>query len=190
MQVKDLKELLDNFDDNMEICYAPYIMLDNKRNFPEPNEIEDMSDVCVYDKNGVCCIQNCEVYYPCYTMIKVKYKKYYNDYRNSYETKEFSSFKELTDWLFGMAKGEYKKCMYFTSPDDEHIYDGKLKLDNSCISSYDGEWSYWVEQIEKDGIIVYSTGKFTNGICYWNEEVKQWLRTCEERMNNPKFNFG
>ena len=123
-------------------------------------------------------------------MIKVKYHKYYNDYRNSYETKTFSSLDELADWLFGMVKGKYEYKIWFTNPNEDNMFDGKLRLDGSCIKSNDGEWSYYIEQIEKDDKIIYSTGKFTNGICHWNDEIKCWLRVCRERMNNPQFNFG
>lgn len=124
-------------------------------------------------------------------MIKVKYEKYYNDYRKSYETKNFNSLNELADWLFGMVKGKYKRCMWFVDPNSEYLYyDGKLRLDSSCIHSNEGEWTYWIHQIEKDGAIIYSTGTFTNGICHWNDEIKQWLVVCRERMNNSQFNFG
>lgn len=123
-------------------------------------------------------------------MIKVKYEKYYNDYIKSYETKSFNSLEGLADWLFEMVKGEYKRSMWFVNPNDDHMFDGKLRLDGSCIHSRDGEWRYWIHKIEKDGAIIYSTGKFTNGICHWNDEIKCWLRVCRERMNNPQFNFG
>lgn len=123
-------------------------------------------------------------------MLTVKYERYYNDYNKSYETRSFDGFTELTDWLFGMVKGEYKKNMWFTNPEDDHIFDGKLRLDGSCIKSYDGKFTHWIEQIEKDGKIIYSTGTFTNGISYWNDDIRQWLRDCRNRMNNPTFNFG
>ena len=123
-------------------------------------------------------------------MIKVKYEKYYNDYKKSYETKNFNSLNNLADWLFGMVKGEYKRSMWFVDPDNKHLFNGELRLDGSCIHSNDGEWIYWIEQIEKDGVIIYSTGKFTNGICHWNDEIKEWLRCCRERLSNPQFNFG
>lgn len=125
-------------------------------------------------------------------MIKIKYQKYYNDYNNSYETKTFDSLESLADWLFGLVKGEYKRSMYFQDPNSKYIYDndGKPCLDSSCIKSNDGKWTYRVELIEKDGAIIYSSGKFTNGICHWNDEVKQWLIACRERRENPVFNFG
>lgn len=124
-------------------------------------------------------------------MYRVKYKKYYNDYRNSQEIKSFYSLEELADWLFEMVNGKYNNSsLYFVDPDVKHERYGKLYLSNSCIQSYDGTFSYWVEQIERDGAIIYSCGTFTNGICHWNEEIKQWLRECRERKNNPTFNFG
>lgn len=123
-------------------------------------------------------------------MIKVKYHKYYNDYRNSYETKTFSSLDELADWMFGMVKGKYEYKIWFADPDSNYMFENKLRLDGSCIKSNDGVYTYWIEQIEKDDKIIYSTGRFTNGICHWNDEIKGWLRVCRERMNNPQFNFG
>lgn len=112
-------------------------------------------------------------------MIKVKYEKYYNNHINSYETKTFNSLESLADWLFGLVDafdGDYKKRMH---------------LDNNCIKSMDEHWfTHWVEFIEKDGVIIYSTGKFTNGISHLNNEIKQWLIACKERMENPVFNFG
>lgn len=123
-------------------------------------------------------------------MLKVKYEKYFNDCKKSYETKDFDNLEKLADWLFEMVKGKYENSMYFTNPDNDHVMDGKLHLDGSCIKSNDGYWTYWIEQIEKDGVIIYSTGKFTNGICHWNDEIKQWLKTCRNRMKNPTFKFG
>lgn len=123
-------------------------------------------------------------------MIKVKYNKYYNDYRRFDEIKTFCSLDDFANWLFDMVQGDYKYKIWFVDPYDDHMRDGKLHLDNSCIKSRDGDWQYWIEQIEKDGAIIYSTGKYTNGICHWNDEIKQWLVKCRDRMNNPRFNFG
>ena len=122
-------------------------------------------------------------------MYKVKYEKYRYGYGGTQEVKVFSSLEEIADWLFGMVKGKYEGSMFFVNPDDKN--DKELHLDSSCISSRDDErYRYWVEQIEKDGLIMYSCGTFTNGVCYWNEEVKQWLRECIQRKENPQFNFG
>nr|DAX14589.1 MAG TPA: hypothetical protein [Bacteriophage sp.] len=125
-------------------------------------------------------------------MYKVKYEKYYDYYINSQEVKTFYSLKELADWLFEMVNGEYNNSsFYFVNPDEKHEReDGRLYLDDSFIQSCDGTFHYWIEQIERDGEIIYSCGTFTNGICHWNEEIKQWLRECRERKNNPTFNFG
>lgn len=124
-------------------------------------------------------------------MYHVKYEKYYNDLRNSQEVGTFYSLDETADWLFGMVKGPYERSgLYFTNPDADHEYGGKLSLDSSCIKSSDGTYSYLVEQIECDGVIIYSCGTLTNGICHWNEDIKQWLRDCRNRMANPTFNFG
>ena len=127
------------------------------------------------------------------TMIKIKYERYHNDYNRKIEEKTFYDLKKVTDWLFDNVSGNYKDKMFFIDPDSRLPYfGGKLNLDSSCISTrYDvSGYETWVLLIEKDGAIIYSTGRFTNGISYWNEEVKQWLRDCRERQLHPVFNFG
>lgn len=127
-------------------------------------------------------------------MIRVKYERYHNNYNRKIEEKDFCNLDQLADWLFSNVSGNYKDKMFFINPDNNWFThcDGKLRLDSSCIStSYDSSgYCTWVHQIVKDGAIIYSTGKFTNGICYWNEEIKQWLRDCRERQLHPVFNFG
>lgn len=123
-------------------------------------------------------------------MIRIKYEKYYNDYNRSFATKSFNTLNELADWMFDMVYGKYDFKIYFTDPNDPHISNEKLRLDSSCIYTSDNKYRYWIHQIEKDGKIIYSCGTFTNGICHWNDEIKDWLRTCRDRMNNPQFNFG
>lgn len=128
-----------------------------------------------------------------YCTIQVKYTRYANDFLKMTERKIFDSLEEVADWLFECCNGSYKKNMFFIDPDSTTVYlDGKLKLDSSYISvgPDDIGWSNLVELIIDDGIIIYSTGKFTDGICHWNEKVKQWLRDCRARQMNPKFNFG
>jgi hypothetical protein len=125
-------------------------------------------------------------------MYTVKYQKYFNDYKNSQEEKKFYSLQEVADWLFGMAAGEkYEKVMFFIDPDRERKMEGRW-LDSSCIHvcNHSDRYIYYVEQIEKNGVIIYSCGTFTNMECHWNEEIKSWLRECRERMLHPTFNFG
>lgn len=125
-------------------------------------------------------------------MIKVKYEKYRNDYDRMIEEKWFHNLQEVQDWLFDICEGEYAKGMFFINPASTIPYfKGKLNLDSSCISVNGRSYDTWVLQINKDGKIIYSTGRFTNGISYWNDEVKQWIMACRERqLKNPTFNFG
>lgn len=122
-------------------------------------------------------------------MIRVTYTKYRNDYDRKDEKISFYNLKELEDWLFNMKTGSYERNMYFTSPDRSHYYDGKLQLDSSCISSNDGKYDIWVQMIENDDGIMYSTGRYTNGICHWNDQVKDFLRSCRKRQKGNQFNF-
>ena len=126
-------------------------------------------------------------------MIKVKYEKYRNDYDRMIEEKWFHNLQEVQDWLFDICEGKYAKGMFFIDPESTIPYfKGKLNLDSSCISVNGRSYDTWVLQINKDGKIIYSTGRFTNGISYWNDEVKQWIMACRERQLNPNptFNFG
>lgn len=126
-------------------------------------------------------------------MIRVKYERYHNDYNRKIEERTFSNLDRLADWLFSNVSGNYKEKMFFVNPDSTIPYfGGELKLDSSCISTrYDSTgYETWILQIVKDGAIIYSTGRFTNGISHWNEEIKQWLRDCRERQLHPTFNFG
>lgn len=127
-------------------------------------------------------------------MITVKYERYSDDYHRHIESKTFSGLGALADWLFEKAEGRYEDKMFFVNPDNEWLTHekSKLRLDSSCISlRYDSSgYETWILQINKDGKIIYSTGRFTNGISHWNEEVKQWLRDCRDRQKNPTFNFG
>lgn len=123
-------------------------------------------------------------------MITVRYEKYYNDYNTRQDIKNFHSLEEVADWLFGMVQGKYVEHLHFIDPDRDRMVDGNLRLGYSSISSFDGKYTYWVEQIERDSVILYSCGTFTNKICHWDEEIKQWLRDCRNRMSNPQFNFS
>lgn len=126
-------------------------------------------------------------------MIRVKYERYHNDYNRRTEEKTFYDLSQVADWLFSKANGRYKDRLFFIDPDGRIPYfGGKLNLDSSCISAKYDDTGYatWVQEIIKDGKIIYSTGEYTNGISHWNDEIKQWLRDCRDRQRNPHFNFG
>ena len=127
-------------------------------------------------------------------MVTVKYTRYRNDYDKKAESKSLYSLEDVADWLFSRCVGSYKEGLFFIDPENTRLtsYSGKLKLDNSCISTRYDDTGYciWIDQIEDGGRIIYSTGKYTNGICHWNDEIKQWLRDCRIRQESPQFNFG
>ena len=124
-------------------------------------------------------------------MIKVRYERYYNDNYTYHESKNFNSMEELADFFFGLVQGEYNGKLTFVDPESPiHNDPVDPKLNSSCIRALGEKYIYYIHQIEKDGAIIYSCGTFTNGICHWNEEAKQWLRDCRERVERPQFNFA
>ncbi len=128
-------------------------------------------------------------------MITVTYKLYNHDYDKKIEKKTFYSMKEVEDWLFEKMTGNLKDAAYIMDPDDDRFRynpDGSLRLCDSGISvkRNGNRYETWIQMIEKDGKIIYSTGAHTNGICHWNEEVKQWIRGLRERQLRPQYNFG
>ena len=63
MTVKELKEKLNRFDDNMEIRFVPWVSINGNWNYPKPYEEEDMSRIDVYEDGDKCSIENAELYY-------------------------------------------------------------------------------------------------------------------------------
>lgn len=63
MTVKELKEKLNNFDDNMEIRFMPWLSVNGNWNYPKPWEEKDMSKIDVFEDCGKCAIENTELYY-------------------------------------------------------------------------------------------------------------------------------
>lgn len=124
-------------------------------------------------------------------MITIKYRKYRNEYIQSDETASFRTLKELQDWIFDKPKGDYNEFnIHFTDPDKSPLDD---LHSNGSIHSRDKTTctSYWVNTIYLDGGIIYSDGRNTGGIKYWNDMSKQFLRDCIARKNNPAsaYNF-
>ena len=63
MTVKELKEELNNFDDDMEIEFICRLMLNGSWNFPKPFERKDMADIDVFHNGDKCAIENNVDYY-------------------------------------------------------------------------------------------------------------------------------
>jgi len=127
-------------------------------------------------------------------MYKVYYEIYKNDYNRTEGIEKHWSLMSVADWLINNASKNYENGeVFFVDPDSRLPYIGdKLRLCSSCISSNprNGTGEIWVHMIRRDdGGIIYSDGKYTNGISHWNDEVKEWLRESRKRAENRSFNF-
>lgn len=122
-------------------------------------------------------------------MYKVKYIQYKNDLERTDAIREFSSLDDVSDWLFGMVKGQYSKKLYFVDPEKDIYPDGILRLEKTDIAATDDIYAYWIQEISEDDKILYSCGTYTNGICHWCERIREWLKACRERVSNPSFDF-
>ena len=119
-------------------------------------------------------------------MIIVKYERRRNCYDNSHEVKYFTTLRDFKEWFFDDIR-DYEKDMYIPDPECTfHLHDEGPSCLNFRLNGYRHE----VNQIEKDGKIIYSDGRYTNHIKYWNEETKQMCRDMLARQKKPQFNFG
>lgn len=125
-------------------------------------------------------------------MIIAKYEEYTNDYFRKHKTKHFPDLTDFENWFFDLCDGDYKKKISIPKPPDidkHNIWkDGPSCLDVNCMWTQNKH--YWIHQLERDGKIIFSDGKHTNNIKYWNDETKQMCRNMIERRNNPHFDFG
>ena len=63
MTVKELKEELNKFDDDVEIKFLPQIILNGNWNYPKPFDRKDMADINVFKDGDKCVIENNVEYY-------------------------------------------------------------------------------------------------------------------------------
>lgn len=63
MTVKELKEKLNEFDDDIEIHFVMQCILNDNWCYPRPHNTKDMSKIEVYEDCGKCTIENEEFYY-------------------------------------------------------------------------------------------------------------------------------
>lgn len=112
-------------------------------------------------------------------MYTVKYELYRCDYDRQSCVKTFSSLTAIEDWLFDQMQQPYER-MWFPSKEPERIEATPVLYGPSI----------WIYQITSPRGIEFTTGRFTNGQKHWSEEVKVWLKHCNERKNKPKFVFA
>lgn len=124
-------------------------------------------------------------------MFRVKYERYWNDYRRRHEEKHFSDLAELEEWIFGQMQQNYTNpsAMSFPTPKKAE----RIKADGPWSIEFRpvwGEENIWIHLIESPSGIVFSDGKFTSGQKHWSKAVQEWLTRCDQRQNAPKFNFA
>lgn len=115
-------------------------------------------------------------------MIKITYTRYLNDFNRSENTKIFSSLLELENWIFGQMRIKYQRdyyAMYFPQDPTSYI---------SFCPEYGG-WAHWIHMIENENGIIFSDGKCTSGQQHVSIEIRQWLKHCNQRQNQPTYNF-
>lgn len=122
-------------------------------------------------------------------MILVDYEEYTNDYCRSYKQKTLGDLTEFANWVFALCKGKYEDRISIPNPDttiftaDEMPY----SIDVNCI--WEENKHYWIHQIKRDGKIIFTDGKYTNGIKHWSELMKSMCRNMLNRKANPQFDF-
>ena len=118
-------------------------------------------------------------------MLIVKYEEHRNDYDRRHFEKFFKSLSDLEEWLFGLMRWEYKRHMWFNID-----YKGEVVCEHIAVHPAQGPLRYWVHQIEQDGKIIFSDGMHTNNQKFASKAVKEWFLHCENRVNQPAFNFA
>ena len=121
-------------------------------------------------------------------MLKIKYEQIspVNDNFNKHLERSFVSLETLENWIFDQMSQDYtgnSRAISFPNP--------KSPNGPSCISftpTYGGE-RYLIHQIENGIGIMFSDGTHTAGQKHWSKDVQTWLTHCEERRQNPTFNF-
>lgn len=124
-------------------------------------------------------------------MLKIKFERYWHDYRRKDEIKSFSNLTELEEWIFNQMQQDYTGnagTMSFPTPEKAKRInaEGPWRIE---FRPKRGEEDIWIHQIETSDGIVFSDGKFTAKRKHWSVKIQEWLIHCEARRNNPPFNF-
>lgn len=122
-------------------------------------------------------------------MIRVFYDEYTNDFWKPQQEKALCTLAEFKDWFFGLCKGKYEDKISIPMPDRTDIWkDGPSAIECNCM--WEESKTYRVHMIMRDGAIIFSDGRHTNGQKHWNEETKQMCRDMIQRRKAPTFNFA
>ena len=123
-------------------------------------------------------------------MITVKYEEYTNDFIRQNKTKTFYSLSEFENWFFGLCdSGKFDDKIFVPIPERTDIWgDGPSRMEVNCVRTQNK--CYWVHQIERNGAIIFSDGKFTDRQRHWNDETKELCRAMNQRKKKPVFNFA
>lgn len=117
---------------------------------------------------------------------------YFNDFTRINFRTSFSSLDSLYDYLKKISNnfsGNFGN--YFPHPRDynrnNYEWCGRI---SACNYDKGRGWETWIYQIQTDGGIVYSTGRFTDGQKFCAKFVREWLEDSEEKRIHKSFNFS
>ena len=114
-------------------------------------------------------------------MIRITYTEYYNDYCKYSHEANFRDLTDLENWIFKQMKQKYQNnyyVMYFPETPSRILFAPESTGAKN-----------WIHLIENERGIIFSDGKMTNGLKHQSEEVRQWLIHCNQRQNQPTYNF-
>ena len=127
-------------------------------------------------------------------MITVKGFRYYDDYNRPTYTKEFLSMTEFEKWLQTAAVD--KKKIHLPPQDTNGDYDQRW------AGSFSGHLSFVDERrghlpsvschvctVEKDGMIIFSSGDYTGGKGHISSKMKETLSRLRAYIN-AEYNFA
>lgn len=126
-------------------------------------------------------------------MIEIQYEKYYNDRDIRQCVERFANLEMFADWMFGKMLRDYTKDSYsgMNFPTREQL--GKVCGDYAVAIQFtpeEGGMTYYIHKITNDkGQILFTNGRTTAGQRHMSNEIDGFLRNCEIRRKNPKFNF-
>ena len=119
-------------------------------------------------------------------MINIKYQIFCTDHGKHLE-KNFQDLTELENWIFNQMRRSYSN-MYFPIG-NRKCPDQLLRMDCIVFLPVEYEGQYLIHEIENERGIIFSDGLYTNEQKHVSSEIKPWLMHCEERRQNPTFNF-